>query len=660
MNSFSNQTFLSGWKQQIYQPKDYLAIVPPELKCQITSYLSLTALGRLGQCSRSWWEITNPELYTRDAKEGNSYAIKWAACTRTKQGNQFALAVMTRSVAHGGQVNVIHKDFPKQRADNSIHYEKATAIHYAVALGNRVLVKWLLNNGANLDIPCSGRGWARNVMDPALLMNQLGKFSGFYPISAGHGFWLPLFVAFLQNNLHMAELLIQRGAPGNVIYFIGNMVASRTISILHLAAANCTADFDKWKPLFNAYRKHINDGCAEDLHTPLHVAMKSGNIKGMQAALEAGANTEKTNLGNHTPLVEGVLRLNWLASNGPTRQQHITCLKKLVEYGASVNPAGDSVLVPAIRYYRENPIIAPDVTRLIYFFLDRGANVNGSNTVGSTPMRELFMAIFALEKFPVASETLKKLLKEMVRRGADLSQTLPIPNPPGNFSYLDTVMRHRDARPAWLYDFLWKNGATIRPQEADLFFLTWCQIPRLHTRRQYNIWQHAADISMPIIERAYKLAFESETPHLYNILRSSPLPQPADYFLALTAFNSAIKWSWRKVLEYDFASRFVTSADDLSENMLHLTIRAYSNLEDYSALEAGKDISSLIRRGANIFQGSMYSENPLEMLDIIGTMKDDYAVLREALKNEMVKASRQLVKQEPRMENPLKKKTFGE
>ncbi|GAB0132124.1 hypothetical protein EsDP_00000568 [Epichloe bromicola] len=599
MNLHSHHTFL--WKNPLYRPKDYLTMVPPELKCQITSYLSIKALGRLAKCSKCWWEITNPELYKRDAEEGNSYAIKWAACTRTKRANQFALATMTRSVTNGGQVNAIHKDFPKQTGDNSIHYETATAIHYAVAYRNRVLVNWLLDMGASLEIPCSGRDWALNVMDPTSLMRRLEKFSGFYPGVAGYGLWLPLFVAFLQNNLRMARLLIQRGAPGDATFSTDNILTRRTTSILHFAAANKGDDFDMWKPLFNVFRRHINQGCAEDLHTPLHVAMRSGNIKGVQAALETGAIIEETNLGNHTPLVEGVLRLNWITSNGPARQQHITCLKRLVEHGANVNPAGDSVLVPALRYFRENAIICPDMPRLIHFFLDKGADVNASNTVGSTPLRELVNAILVMDKYPVASETLKKLFKELVKRGADVSQTLQ----PGNFSYLNVVMQNRDARPAWLYDFLWKNGATIRAHEADTFFLTWCQIPRLHTNRQYNIWQHAADISMPFIERAYKLAFESETPDLFTILRRSPLPPPTPNFLVRTAFNAALKWNWRSVLRYEFASGFVTTAADHSENMLHLTIRVYSNVEDYSALEASQDISSLIRRGANIFQRNL-------------------------------------------------------
>ncbi|QPG93660.1 hypothetical protein C2857_001543 [Epichloe festucae Fl1] len=653
MSFSSNHTFLSGWKKQLYRPKDYLAIVPTELKCHITSYLSLEELGRLGQCSKDWWKLTNPELYTRDAKEGNSYAIKWAACTRTKRGNQFAIATMTRSVMHGGQVNAIHKDFPKQNNDNSIHYETATAIHYAVAFGNRVLVNWLLDMGANLEIPCSGKDWALNVMNPALLIRQLGRFAGFYPGVAGYGLWLPLFVAFLQNNVRMARLLIQRGAPGDATHSTRNMLTRRTISILHFAAANNSTDFEMWKPLFNVFGNHINERCTEDLHTPLHVAMRSGNIKGMEAALEAGAIIEERNLGNHTPLVEGVLRLHWIASNGPARQQHITCLKQLVERGANVNPVGDSVLVPAIRYYRDNAISGPDMRHLIHFFLDSGADVNASNTVGSTPMRELCAAIFAMERSPAASETLKRLLKELVKRGADLSQTLP-----GNLSYLNVVLHNRDARPAWLYNFLWKNGATIQAHEADLFFLAWCQIPRLHTKRQYNIWQHTADISMPAIERAYKLAFESETPHLYNILRRSPLPSPTYYFLVRVAFNAAMKWSWRKILGYELASGFVTAADDHLENLVHLTVRVYSNLEDYSALEASKDISSLVRRGANIFQHNAYHKNPLEMLNIMAPIKDDWADLREALENELEKASRQLAKQESREEDALNEKTL--
>ncbi|KAG6001189.1 hypothetical protein E4U43_001390 [Claviceps pusilla] len=315
------------------------------------------------------------------------------------------------------------------------------------------------------------------------------------------------------------------------------------------------------------------------------------------------------------------------------------CLRKFVELGASVNPEGDSVLVQTISYYKLNSTICSDVTHLIDFFLDHGADVNGRTMFGSTAIQELIMAIFAMEGVPSAVKLLKKLLHDLVERGMDLTS----PSPAGP-SPLCAVMHHRDAQPAWLFRFLCENGATLNSVEVNRFFIHWCRHPRLWSQKRFNMWQHVSKVSPRAVDIAYQTAFTFDDASLYNILIRQRLAASSNEKLVKLAFFSKKRWSWKKIVACRFSGTFTLM--DRQENMLHLTVRTYETVPEYSAVDASRDISTLLRGGADITSQNIHGQDPLQLfLDLAPGKKDSLDLLAK-LENEMKKAHDTQMKQQ--------------
>ncbi|KAG5930247.1 hypothetical protein E4U42_002457 [Claviceps africana] len=650
MDRSALETYLSSWKRQTYQQHSPLAALPLEIKRYVTRNLSLQSLARLSQCSKSWELLIIPELYSRDAQEGNSFAMKWAAAqAMDEETTEVALKILALSAKFGGQVNAIQREFPRQYGDSTL-YETSTALHHAIACGNLRIAKRLLDMGARHDIPCSGPRWAAHVTDsPEWLQRRLGDFKTFYPGQRmPYSEWLPLFLAFIGGNHEMGHLLVQRGASRDAVRIHPNVGITIPISILHFAAANKDKDFKDWKFLFQSFASYISEACTEAQVTPLHLAVTYANAKAIKIAVQTGANMEARNRDLRTPLVDGVLQLPYLNIWSPRHHEHIRCLRGLVELGASVNPERDSVLIPAISYYKANPMTSPEVRHLIDFFLDHGADVNGSTMPGATAIQELILAIFTMEGSPSTSKVLKELMKELIKRGLDVSSpSRAIPSP------LAAVMLHRNAQPPWLFKVLCENGATIHRNEVDGFFLHWCRQPRLWRGKRYDMWQHASIIAPRAVEIAYKIAFDYDDAAFYNILTRQPLALPSNEKLVKIAFFSKRRWGWKKIVNCKFAGCFVLTKNH--ENMLHHTIRIYETVPDYSTSDAIEDVKKLLKKGADITLQNIDGHDPLELFSELtselASRKPGYSELLALLESEMEKAQDRLIKRQLRQED---------
>ncbi|KAG5918391.1 hypothetical protein E4U61_001804 [Claviceps capensis] len=634
MGSVARQAYFMAWKQELYDSKCLMTLLSPEIRSEIISYLSPEPLSRLGQSCRTWYQLAIPELYARDAKEGGSYAIKWmAAHAVDEETTEVALKTLDISARYGGQVNAIQLEFP-QHHGFLLNYERSTALHYAVVLRNLCVTQKLLDMGARHDIPCSGVGWVWKATQSPRLMQRIDQFKGILEVCFRLSSWMPIFLAFIQSDQQMGQLLLEHGAGREAVILRAYGGQMGRVSILHFAAADTTRDIDQWQLFFDAFREYINEPCARLSDSPLHVALSTGCIQGMQLAVQTGADMEKRNALLETPLTKGVQKLRFLDTSIGALQRHITCLRRFVELGGSVNPEGDSLLVSAVRYYRENPIVCPDVRVLIDFFLDHGADINEVDSTGSTVFNELIDTILSAEAFPPAIKVLEKLLSHLVDRGLDLTRPAPfLPSP------LSTVMHNRDAQPAWLFKFLYRNGATIKSMEEDAFFLRWCQIPRLWGGIQYgryDIRQQAAYISRSAAFRAYKIAFSFDTSHLYKLLVRMPLIAPLKSEMAGLAFLSNQKWSWKKIVSRKAMTNLIEPNEE--ENLLHRTVRIFQKVLDYSAADAIEDISELMRRGLDITATNRTGYDPLELYLHLGCDKADGEELLVFLEREMERA----------------------
>ncbi|CCE27458.1 uncharacterized protein CPUR_00932 [Claviceps purpurea 20.1] len=359
MDSVAREVWLKAWKRDIDPSRCLLMHMPREINVLIISHLDLDVISRLGQSCRAWYQVTLPELYSRDAKEGNSFAIRWmAAYAVDEESTEIALNTLDISARFGGQVDVILG----QREGQTL-YETPNALHYAIVGKNLRLAKKLLDMGARHDIPCLNR--RMRSLDP--YSDELTDFFGeHYHI----GQWFPIFLAFIHSDPDMGQLLVDRGAGRDA------MIRGTPISILHLAAADQTRDIGQWRFLFDRFRKHIDERCTGNEETPLHIALRRGSIQSVQFALEVGANTEVQNAALLTPLA-ALVQVSKIRD-----QTHVACIRKIVEFGGNIHPDGDSVMVHVMEYYCNSPVMWPEIRHILNFFLDHGADLNERSLSG--------------------------------------------------------------------------------------------------------------------------------------------------------------------------------------------------------------------------------------------------------------------------------------
>ncbi|KAG5914346.1 hypothetical protein E4U61_005870 [Claviceps capensis] len=624
-----------------------MVLLPPEIKKHILSFLSTQqSLSCLGQSCRAWYEVANEELYKRDSRENNSFSIKWmAAHAVDEQTTDSALRTLEISRRWGGQIDAVKRRLSQSDSErlnkDQIMYEMSTALHFAVFLGNMRLTKTLLDMKASLAIPCSD-----------LLQESMGSMEVLRRVIYFHrvfrdvpfGSTFPIFLAFIKSDHVMCKLLIEHGAgrEAMVVYFLGEPQA---MSILHFAAADRTTDYRQWQCLFDRFCEYIDEPCPRAFRsTPLHVALINGCTQGMQIAVETGADKESRDGASQTPLYLGILGIpHYKIADPKPFEEHTRCLRKFVDLGGSVNPDGDSLIGLVVKRYALFPVESPHMRPLIYFLLEHHADINKTLVEPNTNMvNEIIDGISEFDDDPPALELLKELLSHLVDRGLDLTISAPgLPSP------LCRVLVLCNAKPEWLFDLLCENGATIHEDEVDSAFLYWCEISRMWEGNKYDMWwqnpeqedemflkwcehpynawwwQHVKHISPHTVTLAYGAAFKYEDRKLYDILTHLPLSGPFEDVLVKMAFVSLQTWSWRQVVLREFEDDFfATWSLNCRENLIHLTVRLFIEVGDYSAADATRDIMHLRDKGVEMTSRNSHGQTPLEILLGRGDSRD--------------------------------------
>ncbi|CCE31801.1 uncharacterized protein CPUR_05656 [Claviceps purpurea 20.1] len=664
MNSSAPDARLIAWERNTDKSKSLMALLPSEMKIEIMSHIiTQQSLSSLGQTCRAWHKVANEELYKRDCMENCSFAIKWmAAHAVDEQTTDSALRTLEISRRWGGQIDAVKRRLSRldragsERKDETM-YDTSTAIHFAVFLGNVRLTKTLLDMEASLTIPCSPLLF-RSMGSEQLIL----RFKCFRrPLNCYRfGPAFPIVLAFLQSDPGMCRLLMEHGAGREAMIF-GYENNAGAMSILHFAAADRTTDYRQWQCLFDRFREYINEPSPDDYQsTPLHVALISGCTQGMQIAVETGADKESRDSGLCTPLRLGIADMPLYTIEDPKPfEEHMRCLRKFVDLGASVNPDGDSLIGFAVKHYASLPEKSPGLRHLIYFLLERHADINRTFfEPHSNMVNEIIHSILELGDAPQSRELLKELLGDLIDRGLNL--TIPAPGLP---SPLYRVLTHDDSKLVWLVDLLCDNGAPIHEYEVGPAFLSWCETSRLWAGNKYDAWwqhqgqedeiflkwcehpynawwwQHVKHISPFFVSQAYQEAF-CKSRQLYDILTHLPLPKPWDWdnVLVRLAFCSMQPWSWRLVVLLKFEAKF----NDIwclncGDNMIHLTVRQFIRVGDYSVADATRDILHLMDEGVEISSRNRHGQTPLDILLGPGSSRDDLMEFAALLEGKMQK-----------------------
>ncbi|CCE32457.1 uncharacterized protein CPUR_06317 [Claviceps purpurea 20.1] len=505
----------------------------------------------------------------------------------------------------------------------------STALHFAVFLGNMRLTKTLLDMKASLKIPCSNL--LRELLGSEEVLLRVSFFhSVFWSLRFGSAF--PIFLAFIQSHPDMCKLLLDHGAgrEAMIVYLHGD---PKAMSILHFAAADPTTDYRQWQCLFDGFREYIDEPCPRESRcTPLHVALVNGCIQGMQIAVESGADKESKNGVSHTPLSSGIRGLPLLIVDPRPFEEHMRCLGKFVDLGGSVNPDGDSLIGFAVQRYAVFRVQRPELRHLISFLVEHHADINRPFEPNTNMVKEIIDGIYRHHNDPPSLESFKELLSDLVDRGLNL--TIPAPGLP---SPLYRVLDIGNAEPKWLFDFLCENGATIHEREVDSAFLCWCGISRLWETNKYNAWwqhqgqedeifqkwcehphnawwwQHAKQISPLVVSLAYGKSFQ-QNGQLYD------------------------PWGWRQVVLREFKEDFLaTWSLNCGENMIHLTVRLFIEVGDYSTADATRDILHLRDKGVDMTSRNSNGKTPLGILLERGSSKDGLMELAALLEGKVHK-----------------------
>ncbi|GAO19081.1 uncharacterized protein UV8b_07380 [Ustilaginoidea virens] len=592
--------FLLDWQDGVSQ-QPRLTLLPPEIKYEVMSYLCCQALSRLGRTSTIWRDTTMPALYRLDAKKGNSSAIVWAAKVGVRTSRDMATKVLRNAVKYSGDVNTVHYEDP----DNSRPIF-ATALHYAVASGDVGFVGELLHHGAKLDVPCSGLNWGKLIM--GLKKPYFGAGESSEWLLSRIGQWLPFFVSYIRDDHDMAMLLVQHGASACVIDFRTQLemlnLPSWGMTILHMIASDQSKKPAIWNRLLDIFKANINDRAVFSLDSVLHMVAKNGKLEVLKHAISAGAMLEGTDNLGRTPLVAAMDET--LILDPGKWPGLVSCVECLVQHGALVNPRGGSALAQALRYYEANPVPHKGMMDLVQCLLKHGADINRRSSGGYTAVHALCLAI--MRKGP--DSLLRRLLERFIKDGGNVKLEVP-----WRHSLLYTAMVRYDSKPAWLFRLLLREGATIRQQEANEVFLKWSRTPHLHRKGKgyYDIEQHKADITMSVIQRAYRHAMSIRSPALFRALLRSGIEKPSNDFLVNTALSSSFSWIWTMMTRLDFAGTYVKPGSDM-QTMLHLLVREFCVTRDYTDQQASKDARHLLRKGAVILAQDGEGKTALERL----------------------------------------------
>ncbi|CCE31775.1 uncharacterized protein CPUR_05630 [Claviceps purpurea 20.1] len=626
-----------------------MILLPPEMKDIIISHLELPEILHLGQTCRDWNSSALKGMYRRDAVEHKSRAVKYMAYRAIdEETTDLAIQTLERSKEFGKTEFELNSNRCSSIKDkvrkNWTIYQVSTALHWAIWRSNVRLAQALLEKGANPKRPSEGR------VVTALTDEEITqKLEHYRQNMTDLKFTLiaPIFVAFIKEDRDMLELLLEAEAGPKAVFDqqsgeveeieeeveeIAEEVEEieeeveeieeeveeieeegeereeekeidemEEISILHFAAADGDADFGLLELLFDKFSEYINEKCTIDDATPLHVALKSGSTRGMQLAVNTGAEREARNFYDETPLVVGVRELSRLAEDAETFEEHITCLRSFVNLGGDLNPPDGDTLLPEHGDLQGEGNVIPGVPH-------RQADLEGGTRwSNSNVANELVLAMLPMEENHPGLMMVRQLLLDFADQGLIFAQpAFWLPSP----LYL-VMCRRTDPQAQWLFAFLTKMKATIHAEEARFFFLGWCESRLWQTTAA--AWRpHIESIPQDAVLMAYAIAFSQDTSELYDLIMDIPLAAPHSAIL-LTAIASKKAWSWRVTLAR-VEDNFLTSFSFHGDGILHITVRFYLMSPGYSAAEAIQDISMLVAAGANIAMQNRDRQNPLQLL----------------------------------------------
>lgn len=234
-----------------------------------------------------------------------------------------------------------------------------TPLYNAVKSNSKDMVRFLVNQGADINMPIVGGGYGSQ---------QLDDYYG--PMLLNHGNGLrPLHVSLsIKYPIEMIQLLIDLGVDVD-----GKDRSGRTL--LHYVNS-----FSSYQNILDIIKLLVNAGaninCRDNRgFTPLHA---NESVKNIMLLVNLGANINSKNIKGQTPLHIAV-----------QAKDNEVVIKLLIDSRANVNSADNEGrtplhLVANINHYA---IGAVDAISLAQLLIKSGANINAKDVNGNTPYK---------------------------------------------------------------------------------------------------------------------------------------------------------------------------------------------------------------------------------------------------------------------------------
>ncbi|KAI8196302.1 putative ankyrin repeat protein [Colletotrichum sp. SAR 10_76] len=202
-----------------------LTTMPPEILLAIADLLPQAALRALSPTNKRLYDVINPVLYAQSVKDEAPDITVLAA----RDGN---LDTLKMAASFGADMNRVYwvpvptwakpEEIQSTAPETGYGVCWATPLHVAAAYGHYDVVKWLLAEGVDIDVP-------GKLLCGCLSLNEMHTYYGnssdawktgidldCVPHVAGT--WTPLHLAICRGNQSIARFLVSRGASLDIRY----------------------------------------------------------------------------------------------------------------------------------------------------------------------------------------------------------------------------------------------------------------------------------------------------------------------------------------------------------------------------------------------------------------------------------------------------------
>lgn len=502
--------------------------LPDELIVMICRCMEFQDLRALAQAHRSRISgIATEVLFRRDAATRNSSAILWAASASgvSVEYANLAVRILQISVKYGGDVNAIH-----YRSD-----AVCTALHVAVAHGNKVFVEELIHYRANINT-FSVRLWKflsvgqfNENMDRATQLRKFAKKTKIQDYC-----WLAALPAMFRHDPQVALLLVQQGCPCHLALartdihvppLVKRPRMNTAYTIPHLLVEE-NAFPDHPEAVKSLFERFGGEGSLTEPASgmpPLMKAVEIGNETAVDALLSFPQNLNAVSPRGQSMLcyaVEGAAshftpkKRNWSA----------TVVKRLLDNGAGANTGRPfSSLQRAVMSVLDDEAVA-DVNhtkrmrQVIGYLLDYGADVHTLMEGGLSLGQHLFLEMQENNK----SHLLRDLFLQFLQYGLRVDDLFP-----DGSSFFGKALNSSTIGKQLMANML-DHGVRPAPHECDQVLKLWVRkSKRLPKKIEQELHQLAPMFSQAAVDQAFSYIVSNNESRLFDTLsqcRETSLP----------------------------------------------------------------------------------------------------------------------------------------